>query len=148
MKVSKIMIAPVFSVLLDDTLREVVAIFECKKIHQLLVLEEGRLFGVLSEYDLLHAVSPYVHTHIYTTRDLAILNQRVHQVVTRNPVSLNHQATVHEAISLFNMLHVGCIPIIDSAEIPVGIVTPHDVIYNFYKICAATASEKESKACR
>jgi acetoin utilization protein AcuB len=141
MKVSEIMKTPVLSVLLDDSLQEVEDILARERIHHLVVIEDGKLFGVVSECDLLRAISPYVHTHIYTTRDLASLNQRVHQIVTRNPVSLSPQSTVHEAISLFNTLHIGCIPIIDSTEIPVGIITPSDIIANFYKICAASTSK-------
>ncbi|WP_262965634.1 CBS domain-containing protein [Methylobacter psychrophilus] len=144
MKVSEIMSTPVLSVLLDDTLQEVEEIFASKNIHHLVVIEDGKLFGVLSECDLLRAISPYVHTHIYTTRDLASLNQRVHQIVIRNPVSLNLQATVQEAISLFNTLHVSCIPIVDLAEMPIGIITPSDVIGNFYNICEANVSNKRA----
>ncbi len=142
MKVSEIMSAPVLSVLLDDTLQEVEEIFARERIHHLVVIEDNKLFGVLNESDLLRAISPYVHTHIYTTRDLASLNQRVHQIVRRNPVSLSFEATVQEAISLFNTLHVSCIPIVDLAEMPIGIITPSNIMANFYKICAASELEK------
>ncbi|UOA09011.1 CBS domain-containing protein [Methylobacter sp. S3L5C] len=141
MKISEIMSAPVLSVRLDDALQEVEEIFARERIRHLVVIEDSKLFGVLSENDLLRAISPYVHTHIYTTRDLASLNQRVHQIVRRNPVSLSLQSTVQEAISLFNTLHVSCIPIIDLAEMPVGIITPSNIMGNFYKICAANTSK-------
>lgn len=143
MKVSEIMSTPALSVLLDDSLGDVDEIFEREKIRHLLVVEGGELFGVLSDRDLLRAISPYVHTHIYTTRDLASLNQRVHQIVKRKPVSLNPDSTIDEAISLFKKLHIGCIPIVDAANVPVGIITSYDIICNFHKISSVSADDKK-----
>jgi acetoin utilization protein AcuB len=51
MLVERIMSKPVVSVTLDDTLRTVKQIFVNAKFHHLLVVENGKLYGVISDRD-------------------------------------------------------------------------------------------------
>jgi acetoin utilization protein AcuB len=134
MNITEIMSAPIKSVTLDHFLKDVKDIFDNNDIRHLIVIEEGTLIGIVSERDLLKSISPYVNTHVYTTRDLATLNQRVINIVTRNPKFLYQSASVQDAIELFNTVRIGCIPIVDADHVPVGIVTRGDIIRNFYKI--------------
>jgi acetoin utilization protein AcuB len=136
MKVSKIMSKPVMTVLLDDLLLDVKEIFDQKKIRHILVIEENKLFGVISERDLLKAISPHLQTHVYTPRDVATLNKRVHQCMTRKPIFLRQDAEISDAINLFKAQRIGCIPVVDDKDIPVGIVTRGDILKNFDEICA------------
>ena len=134
MNISEIMSSPIKSVTLDDFLKDVKDIFDSNDIRHLIVIEECELIGIVSERDLLKNISPYLNSNVYTTRDLATLNQRVIHIVTRNPKFLNLQASVAEAIELFNSVRIGCIPIVDENHVPVGIVTRGDIIRNFYRI--------------
>jgi len=52
------------------------------------IVEEGRLHGVVSDRDLLRAISPFIGSVVETNRDLGTLNKRVHQIATRKPVTL------------------------------------------------------------
>jgi acetoin utilization protein AcuB len=137
MKISEVMSSPVVTVLLDDSLLEVKQIFEQSKIRHIIVVEENQLFGVIAERDLLREISPYLQTQIYTPRDLATLNKRVHQAVTRKPIFLHETASICDAINLFKTSHIGCIPVVDDLKKPVGILTRGDVIRHFDEICAA-----------
>lgn len=128
MKISQIMKSPVVSVELDDPLKLVKEIFDGSGFRHLLVCEFGQLVGVISERDLLRAISPHVNTHVYTTRDLATLNQRVHQIVKRQPHHLPVHASVGDAVRLFNGNRIGCIPVVDEARRPVGLVTRSDIL--------------------
>jgi acetoin utilization protein AcuB len=128
MKISQIMKSPVVSVELDDPLKLVKEIFDGSGFRHLLVCEFGRLVGVISERDLLRAISPHVSTHVYTTRDLATLNQHVHQIVKRHPLSLKSTASVGDAVRLFNGNRIGCIPVVDETQKPLGIVTRSDIL--------------------
>jgi len=136
MRVSDIMHAPVVTVQLDDALREVNAIFEAHVVHYVMVVEDEKLVGLIGEPDLLRAISPYIYTHVYTTRDWATLQQRVHQIVHRHPVRLRQDASVKEAIALFMSSSVDCIPIVDEDDVPVGMVTKTDIIRHLRVICA------------
>jgi len=134
MNITEIMSSPIKSVTLDDFLKDVKEIFDSNDIRHLIVIEEGTLIGIVSERDLLKNISPYLNSNVYTTRDLATLNQRVIHIVTRNPKFLKVTDQVEDAIALFNSVKIGCIPIVDDDHVPVGIVTRGDVIRHFYKI--------------
>ncbi|MGZ3159154.1 MAG: CBS domain-containing protein, partial [Burkholderiaceae bacterium] len=82
MNVGQIMSGHPVSVGLDDSLGAVKDIFDNAKFHHLLVIEEGKLFGVVSDRDLLRHISPNIGTNNYTVKDLDTLKKRVHQIVT------------------------------------------------------------------
>lgn len=128
MLVEKIMSKPVVTVILDDTLRVVKEIFESAKFHHLLVVDEGKLYGVISDRDLLKSISPFIGTLQETVHDKFTLNKKVHQIMSRKPITLPPSADVYEAISLFNQHRISCIPIVDQESAPVGIVSWRDIL--------------------
>lgn len=136
MLVSDLMTSPVVTIGLDDALGDVREIFEQAHLRHVLVVDEGLLVGVISERDVLIRLSPYVNSNMYTTRDLATLNMRVHQAVTRHPKSLHRNAQAYEAVRMFQSHRIGCIPVLDDEGAPVGIVTRGDLIRHFEAICA------------
>ncbi|MEY4120638.1 MAG: hypothetical protein RLZZ472_1028 [Pseudomonadota bacterium] len=131
MKITEIMSSPPITGTLDDFLSEVKEMLAVNNIKHLVIIEEGKLMGVLSERDLLLAISPYVNSNVYTTRDLATLNQRVGQIVERHPLYLDDQSELEDAIDMFDKNHISCIPIVDADFVPVGVVTKSDII-RFY----------------
>jgi acetoin utilization protein AcuB len=131
MKITEIMSSPPITGTLDDFLSEVKEMLAVNNTKHLVIIEEGKLMGVLSERDLLLAISPYVNSNVYTTRDLATLNQRVGQIVERHPLYLDDQAELEDAIDMFDKNHISCIPIVDADFVPVGVVTKSDII-RFY----------------
>ncbi|MGZ5883246.1 MAG: CBS domain-containing protein [Burkholderiaceae bacterium] len=135
MNVGQIMSGHPVSVGLDDSLGAVKDIFDNAKFHHLLVIEEGKLFGVVSDRDLLRHISPNIGTNNYTIKDLDTLKKRVHQIVTRQPISLHPEATIVDAVAIFNTHRISCIPIVDNENVPVGIITWRDIMKNFQKIC-------------
>jgi len=129
MDLGSIMTARVVTVEMDDRLEIVKEIFDTMNFHHLLVVNEQKtLSGVVSDRDLLRAISPYVGSAAETARDLATLNKRVHQIMTRRPVTLRPQATVAEAVSLLLAHRISCIPIVDEESKPVGIVSWRDLL--------------------
>ncbi|WP_320819686.1 CBS domain-containing protein [Thalassolituus sp.] len=127
MKVGKMMSANVVHVGLDDPLHKVKAIFERTKFHHLLVIQSGKLWGVVSDRDLLKSVSPNIGTITETLRDVASLNKKVHQIMTRKPITLSPDADVYEAIRVFNEHNVSCIPILNNDNSVAGILSWRDV---------------------
>lgn len=115
------------SVSMDDTLSVVKDIFDKNKFHHVLVVESNKLCGVISDRDLLKAISPNIGTASETTKDIATLNKRAHQVLSRKLVTLTPDACVYDAIDLFNNNKISCIPIVDEANKPVGFVSWRDI---------------------
>lgn len=128
MKVDEIMTARVVTVEMDTILEEIKEVFDNVDFHHLLVVDEGVLFGVISDRDLLHVLSPKVGTVAETSADVADLNKRAHQIMTRKPVALGSSATVRAAINVFNTHKISCIPVVDAENRPVGIISWRDIL--------------------
>lgn len=118
----------VVTVEMDDTLHVVKEIFDNTRFHHLMVVESAKLFGVVSDRDLLKVLSPHIGTVRETAEDLASLNKKVHQIMTRKPISLGHDADLMDAIKIFNAHKISCIPVIDEDGRPIGIVSWRDIL--------------------
>ncbi|HEY2779183.1 MAG TPA: CBS domain-containing protein [Steroidobacteraceae bacterium] len=119
----------VVTVEMDDRLDVVKKIFDTLKFHHLLVVDDHRkLKGVVSDRDLLKALSPYVGSATENARDVATLNKRVHQIMSRELITLQPRAAVADAVQLFLEHRISCIPVIDAARTPVGILSWRDVL--------------------
>ena len=128
MKVEEIMTTTIVSVEMDDTLKVVKEIFDNVSFHHLLVVDGGELFGVISDRDLLRVLSPKVGTVAETSADAAELKKRAHQIMTRKPITLAPSADLKEAIEVFNTSRISCIPIVDSRNKPVGMLSWRDIL--------------------
>ncbi|MDP2713746.1 CBS domain-containing protein [Rheinheimera sp.] len=140
LNIAQLMSTKPVSVSPDDALTVVKQIFDHVKFHHVLVVENGILLGVLSDRDLFKALSPHIGTAAETPRDLATLNKKVHQIMLRQPVTLQPQAKVMDAIQLFNTHGVSCIPVVDSQNRPQGILSWRDIIRALDRTDKRTAS--------
>ena len=129
MLLNKIMKTRLATVEMDDKLRVVKNIFDSMGFHHLLVVGDDKtLRGVVSDRDLLRALSPYVGTAAETTRDIASLNKRVHQIMSHQPITLKADATLSDAVALLLGHRISCVPIVDDQFRPVGIVSWRDIL--------------------
>jgi len=129
MTLGEIMTARVVTVEFDDSLATVKEIFDSLRFHHLLVIgSDKKLCGVISDRDLLRAISPYVGTPSETARDSATLKKRAHQIMTRSPLALHAEASLEDAIQLLLEHRVSCIPIVDEGFRAVGIVSWRDIV--------------------
>lgn len=127
MNIFEVMTKTVVTVEMDDTLAMVKEIFDNTQFHHLMVVESGKLFGIVSDRDLLKTLSPHIGTVRETAQDVASLNKKVHQIMTRQPVSLKSNASVADAINIFNAHKISCIPVVDEKHKPVGILSWRDI---------------------
>ena len=128
MRLQDVMSKQIVTVELDDKLAVVKGIFDATKFHHLLVVEENRLFGVVSDRDLLRALSPFIGSAVEGPRDVATLNRRVHQIMTRKPITLGPDDEIGDAVNLFLAHRISCIPVVDGEFRPIGIVSWRDVL--------------------
>jgi acetoin utilization protein AcuB len=129
MSLGGVMTTRLVTVEVDDPLEVVKQIFDSAKFHHLLVVDAGKkLCGVISDRDLLRALSPYIGTGSENARDTATLKKRVHQIMTRKPVTLPPEATVADAVKVFLEHRVSCIPIVGPGFKAVGILSWRDVL--------------------
>ena len=128
MKIKEIMSVDVVTIPMDAQLKAVKEIFDRVSFHHILVVEANALCGVISDRDLLKALSPNIGTASETIKDTATLNKRVHQIVTKKAITLKENAGIYDAIAVFNQYNISCIPIIDDFQKPVGVLSWRDIL--------------------
>jgi acetoin utilization protein AcuB len=126
--VEKIMSRHVVSVDMDDTLKDIREIFEHVRFHHILVLDNERLAGIISDRDLLKAVSPYADTLSERPRDAATLRKRAHSIMTRKPITIAADGSVLDAIRFFVDAKISCLPVLNKDGSVAGILTWRDIL--------------------
>ncbi|WP_207062461.1 HPP family protein [Motiliproteus sp. SC1-56] len=121
--VAKIMTAPVFTIAAGAAITEAWRLLEEHQVRHLAVLNaEGRLFGVLSEYDLLRR-SALVNMDGPTRAQLSIDGAYSTQLIVATP-----DTEVRQIALTFMERRIGCMPIMDEDELA-GIVTRSDLLH-------------------
>ncbi|BFT30864.1 CBS domain-containing protein [Alteromonas sp. D210916BOD_24] len=128
MSVSNIMTKRVVSVHMDDSLQSLRELFSATGFHHLIVVHNHKLQGIISDRDLMKAVSPFVDTVSERNLDRATLDKKAHQIMTRDVISLHPDASIYTAIELFNRHKISCIPIVDENKHAIGIVSWRDIM--------------------
>lgn len=125
--IADIMKTRVVTLEMDDRLCVAKEIFEQAKLHHLLVVEENQLVGILAEKDLLRAISPHLGTSAETQKDLDTLQKRVHQAMTREPVTASPHLSLDHAARILLEHDIGCLPVLDNGQL-VGMITWKDLL--------------------
>ena len=129
MKISQIMTTQVITVRMDNEVGTVRELFERFRFHHLLVVDEdGILVGVVSDRDLLKALSPFIETLIERPEDLRTLKKRVHQIMSHKPITASKDHTIRDAAVMMLNKKISCLPIVGSDRTIEGIVTWKDIL--------------------
>lgn len=112
--VASIMKKAVISIRGDAPCRQALKIFLSKKIASLPVLDgEDKLIGIVAEMDLMLPTN---------------INAKVHEVFTRDVVSVHNDSTIGKVIRLFLSKRIRCIPVVDAEMRLTGIVGRKDIL--------------------
>ena len=128
MQVHTIMTRQPVTVASDATLMEVRGYFSSRGIHHLLVVEEERLVGIISDRDMLQALSPFLDTHAEDYRDVGTLTREAREIMSRDPVTIQPDATVDEAATLLLEYEISCLPVVSESGGVEGILTSKDIL--------------------
>jgi len=128
MRVETFMSNKVISVEMDDSVKVVKEIFDNTHFHHLLVTEDGKLQGIISDRDLLKVISPNLGTSAETPKDVVALNKKAHQIMTRHPVTITLGAEINIAADLLLEHKISCLPVVDIDNNAVGIVSWRDIL--------------------
>jgi acetoin utilization protein AcuB len=113
---------------MDISLAAILGIFDDKKFHHLLVIDDGELCGVISDRDVLKALSPFVNTPSEQGKDLNTLRKRAHQIMIRKPTTITKEASAKDAVRLMFQKGISCLPVVSSDGQIEGIVTRKDLL--------------------
>lgn len=127
MLVQEVMSKHVITINMDRTLEDVRRVFQAAPFHHLVVMEDQRVVGVVSDRDLLQNLSPFLGKMAERSQDLASMKRKVHQIMTRQPRTVGPGASLAEAGGLMLRERISCLPVVDDAGGLVGIMTLRDV---------------------
>jgi acetoin utilization protein AcuB len=124
MNVASIMTRRVVTVEMDDPLWTIREIFENVKFHHILVVDDRKLVGVISDRDFLNAISPFLDT----LSEMIYDNREAHQIMSREIITVNAEASMEDAASLILKNNISCLPVISPQGSVEGIVTWKDIL--------------------
>lgn len=125
--VESIMTRRVLSVDMDRSLEHVRRVFEEATFHHLVVVEDSKLVGLISDRDLFKAISPFAGTLSEQSKDANTLRKAVHQIMSRDITTCTPGTTVREAGRLMLDGKFSCLPVVEGDGRCVGIVTVRDL---------------------
>lgn len=126
-KIRDIMVTRVATIDIDTPLKEIKDIFEKARFHHLPVLDNGNLVGVISDRDVLRAISPFLGTLSERATDAATLNKKAHQIMSRQPITARPDETVKSAADIMLVKRLSCLPVMEKNKL-VGILTLKDIV--------------------
>lgn len=111
-----IMVPNVISISPERTLEQAKELMRLKKISGLVVMEKGRLVGIVSIEDIIHALE----------------KDRIHQPIahhmTLRVVTLHEDDNLPQIFEKFNRHRYGRFPVVNSEKKLVGIITKEDIL--------------------
>lgn len=133
MKVESIMSSDVTSIDMDERLYVVRDLFIKHKFHHLMVVDHNKeLIGVISDRDYFKATNTNIELPSANEKDLATLNKRAHQIISKKVIAVKQFSSFKEAIKIFHKHNVSCLPVINTHNQPVGMVTWRDIVSWLY----------------
>ncbi|MGZ8158487.1 MAG: CBS domain-containing protein [Methylobacter sp.] len=135
MIVADIMTDDPVTVNMDTELLVIKEIFDHVYFHHLLVENEAdkTFAGVISDRDLLSALSPYIHTAAETLRDKETLKKRAHQIMSRQVDTVTATTDCNIAAQKMLDADISCLPVVNDDGLILGIVTWKDFLKNYLK---------------
>lgn len=132
MLIEEIMKTDVYTLHPDQTVQDVVDLFEEKRIRHAPVLENGKVVGVVTERDLKDAlpsrfsVSPKINAYA----------KHVSEIMAKNPITAHPLDFVEETALIFYEQKIGCLPVVSQEKL-VGFLTETDLLYKYIELTGA-----------
>jgi acetoin utilization protein AcuB len=121
----------VVTVEMDDPLQTICEVFNNFEFHHILVVEDWKLVGVISDRDLLKAVNPFLDTSSEKKHGAIALDKKAHDIMSRNLITVDVETSMEKASDLLLENYISCLPVLSSQGIVEGIVTWKDIL-KFY----------------
>ena len=116
------------------TVGEVDRIMKKNKIHRMLIVDEDKLVGYLSDRDVMRvAPSPATSLSKFEIREL-LDKLSVKDIMQKKVVTVDEDATIEEAALIMYQNKVGGLPVISQVGKVVGIITATDILKTFIEV--------------
>ena len=128
MFVSEIMTVNVDTITPKTTLKQVQSIFDRESYHHLLVVEAGKLVGVISDRDMLRLTLPDSDDDDAPHVDEAWLQQPASEFMTTALITIDRETLIDCASILLLENNISCLPVVDLDNCVEGILTWKDLL--------------------
>jgi len=118
----------VWSVSPDATVIETLQLMADKDVGALLVLEEGKIVGIVSERDFVRSIAE---------KESCILNTVVLEYMTKTVYTISPDSSIDECMQLMTREHIRHLPVVEQEKL-VGMISIGDVVK---EVISATKSQ-------
>lgn len=126
--VTSIMTAPVVTIQRSAGALAASDLMAQKGVGHLVVVDvKGHVVGVLSDRDLRSAQPSLFLVPDAGMRKKALGMVRLEDLMTAHPTTVRDDQRLEDALAIMLKQRLGCLPVVDRAGTPVGIITPGDV---------------------
>ncbi|MBU9673022.1 acetoin utilization AcuB family protein [Planococcus sp. CP5-4] len=132
MLVEEIMKKDVFTLRSDQTVQDVLNLFEEKRIRHAPIVDDGKVVGIVTDRDLKDAM-PSMFT---VSPKGEPYKKKVSEIMTKNPMIAHPLDFVEEIALLFYEQKIGCLPVVSQNEL-VGFLTETDLLYTYIELTGA-----------
>jgi acetoin utilization protein AcuB len=102
----------------DLTVLEAEKLMSINTIGHLLVVEDSRIIGILTDGDLM------------VEHDL---QESIERCMSKDVIVINERASIQEAARVLSDHQIGGLPVLDKQEKLIGILTVEDIVYNYIR---------------
>jgi acetoin utilization protein AcuB len=127
MTVDSIMSREVATVSPDAALVDIRKRLQEGGVNHMVVVEDGTLRGVISDRDVLEAISPFLDTYSEEHRDVKTLSQPASEIMQADPITATPDTPIEEASRTLLDNRVSSLPVVEGDEL-MGIVTGKDML--------------------
>ncbi len=128
MSIANIMSSKLITVSPTTTVEVMQTLLDANPIHHLLVVDDGKLVGVVSDRDILKVISPYLKTQLETNKDLFTLTRTAKQLMAQNLVTISPKASIRAAARCLVENKVSLLPVVNDEGEAIGVVSWKDVL--------------------
>ncbi len=126
LRVREVMVDSPVTVNSGDSLQHALSLLQKHKVHQLPVVEQGRVVGIVTDGDLKFFTPAYQLFRDQEEIRQALRELTVAEAMTLEPVSIAPQATLLEATKLMHDQSIGALLVVEEEKL-LGILAVSDV---------------------
>jgi acetoin utilization protein AcuB len=111
-----------------DKFADVQEIFNNNSFHHLLVEQNGRLVGIVSDRDISRQIAGYLKNNQGSNFTTQLANSNIADFMTTEVLTIDRDTPIGAASILLLEKNISCLPIVDAHNVIEGIVTREDLL--------------------
>jgi len=136
MFVGERMSRPVIAISPESPINDVLAMFRKEHIRRAPVIKSGKLVGIVTENDLIHASPSTLTTLSVWEMHYLISKIKIKNVMSKKVITISKDTPIEEAARIMADRSLGGLPVIDGKKV-VGMITETDLFKVFLELMGA-----------